>query len=229
MSYRHGRPFCFPAQVLQQMTMTNTHERRAVSREFRAMQENGVTRLAGYAAVFNQWSNDLGGFVETILPGAFADVLKDNDVRALFNHSDHYVLGRTKSGTLILREDAVGLWCEVTLPDTAAGRDVGELVRRGDVDGMSFTFNVSDDGDNWAWGDNVVRRQISKVSRLWDVGPVTFPAYPQTSVNARSIERAQEVRSNGAGQAAGVSEREAEAQARRAFMGAVLRLNEAIY
>lgn len=140
--------------------------------------------IRGYAARFNSLSNPLGGFVEKIARGAFAKAIGRDDVRALFNHDSNLILGRNKSGTLVLSEDENGLYCEITPPDTTVGRDLVESIKRGDIDGMSFAFSPVDD----SWGktdDGVPLRTLREVA-LYDVSPVTFPAYPETSVSARS-------------------------------------------
>lgn len=148
-------------------------------------QEDGKpTVIKGYAARFNSRSNNLGGFVEDIQPGAFTEAAVRDDVRALFNHDSNLILGRTKSGTLTLREDETGLHYEINPPDTSAGRDLVESIRRGDIDGSSFAFSVEDD----TWGkteDGMPIRTLRKVA-LYDVSPVTFPAYPSSSVSVRS-------------------------------------------
>jgi hypothetical protein len=137
--------------------------------------------IAGYAAVFDQLSEDLGGFREKILPGAFSRCLgSDPDVRCLFNHNADIVLGRTKAGTLRLSEDRTGLYFDCDLPDTQAGRDVRASVKRGDITQCSFGFQTI--GQNWK--DNGTMRELTDVE-LFDVSPVTYPAYSQTSVSAR--------------------------------------------
>ena len=142
--------------------------------------------LRGHAAVFNSLSENLGGFREEIDAAAFDEVL-DNDVRAVFNHDPNFILGRTKSGTLKLSVDGEGLRYEVTLPDTQTARDVAASVSRGDIDGSSFKFTVVE--DDWREDDDGrVIRTVKKVGRLLDVGPVTFPAYPDASVAKRSLE-----------------------------------------
>ena len=141
--------------------------------------------IAGYAAVFGKLSEDLGGFREIIEPGAFADVLKAApDVRALVNHDPNQRLGRTKAGTLRLREDPEGLRVEIDPPDTEVGRDAVQGIKRGDLDGMSFSFRVKD--DRWEKRDGADLRIVMQFERLYDVGPVTFPAYRDTSVAVRS-------------------------------------------
>jgi len=138
--------------------------------------------IRGYAAVFNQLSQVMWGFREQIAPGAFAACMED-DVRALWNHNTDYVLGRTKSGTLRLAEDNTGLMCEVAPADTQLTRDFMGMIQRGDVDQMSFGFVTLE--DEWDMDDqDQVIRTIRKV-KLYEVSPVTFPAYTQTSVAVR--------------------------------------------
>ena len=168
--------------------------------EIRAGGEGEESRTVfGYAAKFNVESENLGTknfqIRETIAPGAFDNVLND-DVRALFNHSDNLILARSRNGegSLKLGVDDVGLFYEFEAPDTQAGRDLLTSIKRGDVDQSSFSFSVADDGQTWEEkqeGDGLVisRRTITKVSRLYDVSPVTFPAYPDATVAMRSLEQ----------------------------------------
>jgi len=149
-----------------------------------------ISALVGYAAVFNKASEDLGGFVEIIRPGAFADAIAgDADVRALVNHDPDLLIGRQTAKTLRLSEDKTGLRFEIDLPETQAARDVAEQIQRGDMTGCSFSFSVYPDGEErWTFGRKGEPdvREVLKVAKVWDVGPVTFPAYPDTSVAARS-------------------------------------------
>jgi HK97 family phage prohead protease len=166
-----------------------------MNREFRIIHGTAIRAKAdkpgieGYAAKFNE-EYDNGWFIETIKPGAFTRAVKEKqDVRGLMNHDANLVLGRTKSGTLSLNQDATGLYFECDLPDTQTARDLYELVKRGDIDGCSFGFQVMK--QSWreekdAGGKMIQYREIEDVD-LFDVGPVTFPAYPQTSVDARSL------------------------------------------
>jgi len=139
-------------------------------------------KLTGYAATFGVETR-IADFSETIKPGAFSASLASNaDVLALADHDASKVLARTKSGTLRLAEDTRGLKFELDIPDTSAGRDILALAQRGDLGGCSFGFTVPEGGDHWS-GDrrelrNVVLHEISIVS--------AHPAYPQTSVQARS-------------------------------------------
>lgn len=150
--------------------------------------DGAAPKLVGHAAVFNSLSEDLGGFREQILPGAFADAIASDDVRALFNHDSNYVLGRNVSGTLRLAEDVRGLAIEIDLPDTPTIRDlVAAPIERGDVSQMSFGFSVRPGGQDWAKDDEGrVVRSLKKL-RLYDVSPVTFPAYRQTDVAVREL------------------------------------------
>ena len=139
--------------------------------------------LEGYAALFNSRSENLGGFTETIQPGAFRASLKSrNDVKLLWNHDSGAVMGSTRAGTLTLTEDERGLKVSATLPDTTYGRDARELVRRGDVTGFSFGFSMpARGGDEWS-SDGTER--VLKSVRLHEVSLVAFPAYPETAGTA---------------------------------------------
>lgn len=148
--------------------------------------------IRGHAAVFNQRSEDLGGWREQIAPGAFREAIETDDVRALWNHNPDYVLGRNRSNTLTLSEDARGLAIEVAPPDTQWARDLLISIDRGDVNQMSFAFSVRPNGQDWAKDDDgTVVRTLKRV-RLYDVSPVTYPAYPQTDVAARSLRTWQD-------------------------------------
>jgi len=165
------------------MPKPETERRSLTIKELRATTDGGTPKIAGYAAVFGVWSEDLGGFRESIQRGAFASTIKTADVRALLNHDANHVLGRTKSGTLSLREDDTGLWFEVTPPDTQVARDLLTSIQRGDIDQMSFGFRTV--LDDYSWNGDTIRRVLQEVELL-DVSPVTYPAYPQTSASVRS-------------------------------------------
>jgi len=149
--------------------------------------EDERPKIVGHAAVFNELSEPLWGFRERILPGAFKEAIKQDDVRALWNHDPNYVLGRNKAGTLRLAEDDRGLAVEIDPPDTQWARDLLVSIRRGDVNQMSFAFTVVDEEFSKENGENI---RILKKVRLHDVSVVTFPAYPQTDVQVRSILQA---------------------------------------
>jgi hypothetical protein len=160
-------------------------ERRDLSAPIE-VRDNSRT-VAGYAAVFNSPTDIGGAFREQIAPGAFTKALT-GDVRALFDHDTSMVLGRTKSGTLRLSEDSRGLAVEIDLPDTQLGRDLSASLARGDIDGMSFGFRVTD--QEWDETGNTPLRTIRGVE-LFEVSVVTFPAYADTEVALRSLEQSR--------------------------------------
>lgn len=150
--------------------------------------EGEPPRLVGYAAVFDSLSGDLGGFREKISAGAFSRSLReDADIRALWNHNDGQVLGRTAAGTLRLSEDARGLRVEIDPPDTQIARDAQVLIERGDVSQMSFAFRVRAGGQSFAENDEgEIIRTLTDVE-LFEVSPVTFPAYADTQIDTRAL------------------------------------------
>lgn len=160
-------------------------ERRFLTKQLRATGDGDKRKITGYAAVFNSLSENLGGFREMIMPGAFADTLKA-DVRALLNHDPNLLLGRTVANTLVLSEDELGLRYEILPPDTTYARDLMISLDRGDLDQSSFGFRVIE--DSWVRPTDeepIPIRKLHKVE-LFDVSPVTFPAYPATSAGVRS-------------------------------------------
>lgn len=165
-------------------------ERRAIAAEFR-VEGDEKPKIIGYAAKFDTLSEEIWGFREKIAPGAFKDALRTSDVRALFNHDPNIVLGRNKAGTLTLVEDEIGLRYEITPPDTQTAKDILESIRRGDVTQSSFSFSMKNGGIE-QWEDNpdgASIRTIVKVAGLFDVSPVTYPAYPDTESGVRSAEQ----------------------------------------
>lgn len=159
-------------------------ERRAFEFQFRA--DGDSPKIVGHAALFDVEA-DIGGYYrERIAPGAFADSIAQDDVRALWNHDPNYILGRNKAGTLKLSEDDQGLLSEIIPPDTQFARDLMSSIKRGDVSQMSFGFFVLD--DNWKRSQDAKQPplRILKRVQLFDVSPVAFPAYAQTDVAVRS-------------------------------------------
>lgn len=173
------------------MKMNNNIELRTYRAEMRLDESEGGKTVEGYAAVFNSLSEKMFGFREKIDPGAFSSA-DMSDTRALFNHDPNLLLARTSSGTLSLSIDDKGLKYRFDLPNTTAGRDLGELLTRGDITQSSFGFIIGE--DEWQEKRNddgeveSVTRIIKKVSRLMDVSPVTYPAYPDSTVALRSME-----------------------------------------
>ena len=169
--------------------MTDAERRfTSVPVEIRAGSDKQV--IGGYAAKFGRHSQNLGGFVERIAPGAFNKSRGNGwpGVIARYNHDDNMVLGTIGGGTLRLGVDDVGLTYEVDLPKSRG--DVYELVQRGDVRQSSFAFVADLDGDEWAQTDQGFPQRTLTSVRLYDVAPVNTPAYEDTSVGTRSIDGA---------------------------------------
>jgi uncharacterized protein len=165
----------------------NKIETRHLTQEFRVSPEGADATITGYAAVFNTPSEDLGGWTEMIDPSAFDSVLAANpDVRALWNHNDDHVLGRTTAGTLTLTVDSRGLSYVIAPPDTTLAKDLMVSMRRKDVTQSSFAFICKRD----QWTDNqdgTVTRRILEFDSLLDVSPVTYPAYTSASSHVRNL------------------------------------------
>lgn len=166
-------------------------EKRILSKEvlLRAVEDGGKQVITGYASMFNKRSQDLGGFIEEILPGAFASSLENDDVRGLINHQPELILGRNKSGTLRLFEDENGLKYEIDPPNTTYANDLLESLKRGDINQSSFAFEVIE--DEWDVRGVLPIRYIRKV-KLYDVSPVTYPAYLDTTVGVRALRKVNE-------------------------------------
>ena len=176
---------------MNQTQTENLLERRTITlKELRVVDslsdESTEPAIDGYASVFDSWSEELGGnqpFRERVIKGAFEETIQNDDIRALFNHDPNYVLGRNKAGTLTLEEDDKGLHVRITPPDTQWAKDLLVSIKRGDITQMSFGFTVI--LDRWNYEDNTDVRELLKV-KLYDVSPVTFPAYTQTECGIRS-------------------------------------------
>ena len=167
-----------------------TIERRTLNGQVELRAEGGTSVAFGHAAVFNKLSQNLGGFVERVAPGAFAKTIKEQDVRALFNHNEDYVLGRLGAETLRLVEDEDGLAYEVDLnPDDPDAVRVRAKLARGDVVGSSFGFRVIE--DDWSETEQGFPLRTIKQVSLRDVGPVTFPAYTDSTSALRSFAEAR--------------------------------------
>lgn len=143
--------------------------------------------INGHAAVFNSPITLWPGVKEQVKPGAFAKTIKESDVRALFNHDPNWVLGRNKSGTLTMREDDQGLQVDIIPPDAQWATDLKKSIARGDISGMSFGFRVIK--ESWTNVDDdagTMLRDLEEV-QLYDVSPVTYPAYAQTDCTVRAL------------------------------------------
>jgi len=150
------------------------------------------TGIKGLAAV-TRATTDIGPFTEEIAPGAFDEALARSDIRGLFNHDPNLVLGRAGK-TMTVSAGPGGLSYDIpALPESRS--DVREAIERGDVDGNSFSFSMppNNDGETWTERDGKPHRTIERIQELFDVGPVTFPAYEDTTVSARSRDCAAEI------------------------------------
>lgn len=175
------------------MTSKSERETRALIRPVETRSDGEKMTVAGYAAVFGQETDIAQEFVEIIEPGAFTRSLANDDVLALYQHNHSQILGRTSSGTLRLRQDHKGLAVEIDLPNTSNGRDVRELITRGDISGMSFGFWVPDTvSEKWDFSVDPPRRHILNVE-LFEVSIVANPAYAGTSIALRSRDFARAV------------------------------------
>ena len=164
------------------MESRNMRQMRTIASEFKTREDGEEKRIEGYFAVFNSNYEIADGLTESVAQGAFTDTLGD-DVRALIDHETMYVLGRNKAGTLELRQDDHGLWGSILLnPNDQDAMNLYARVQRGDVNQCSFGFDILEEtevreGDKVHW-------TIEKV-KLYEVSCCTFPAYAETSIEAR--------------------------------------------
>ena len=167
-----------------------TQERRFVaSAELRAVASGELRQITGRPAIYNSRSELINArFRETIAPGAATTALKTSDIRALFNHDPNFVIARQSAGTLSVTEDRSGLSMAADPPPTQWARDLLVSIERRDVTQMSFGFIVGKGNDDWQMEDGVALRTINRFAEILDVSPVTFPAYPDTSVAVRSLD-----------------------------------------
>ena len=166
--------------------MTKNKEIRSFSFEIRADKDPDTRKMVGHAAVFGEPTEIGGWFREQIEPGAFKTSIKKDDIRALFNHNPDFVLGRNTAKTLTLKEDKTGLKVEIDPPDTQLARDLAVSIDRGDISQMSFAFRVT--RQEWVAGETEkdMDTRIIKEAQLFDVSPVTFPAYEGTDIAMRA-------------------------------------------
>ena len=165
----------------------NERKIRAAATEFQTREEGGAPHISGYFAVFNSNYEIAPGMSESIAPGAFSKALS-NDVRALINHDTTLVLGRTKAGTLTLKEDSRGLWGDIAVnPNDGDAMNLYERVKRGDVDQCSFGFEIRSENTDVA-SDGSVHWTLTEID-LHEVSACTFPAYEETSISARTAQR----------------------------------------
>lgn len=169
--------------------MEKPEKRFIAESKIEVRKSDGTSRtIGGYVTPFNKLSENLGVFREVrekVNPGAFTETLKQDDIRAFWNHNSDIILGRNLNGTLKLLEDDYGLSFELDLPDTTAGIDAFKSIQRGDVNGMSFGFIVRSEKVDMPSNDkDPIIRTLLNV-QLLEVSPVIFPAYPDSEVQAR--------------------------------------------
>lgn len=175
-------------------------ELRSIQREVAELRatksEDGKMIVEGYAIVYNQetvlYEDEREKFIEVILPGASARALKDADQRYLWQHKRDQPLARRKIGTLDAKEDAKGVFIRAQFIDTAWGRDAHAAIESGLVDGQSFAFWVTREGEKWesetASGKTTYRRTIKEFSAIEEFSAVTFPQYEETTLQTRSVQ-----------------------------------------
>lgn len=149
--------------------------------------EGEAKTVEGYFAVYGDVYELWPGATESIAPGAFTESIS-GDVRALYNHNDDLVLGRTSAGTLELREDSHGLWGKISInPNDAEAMNAYARIERGDISGASFGFNIEAEETDYR-EDGTIHWTITAVNPLYEVSPCAFPAYEATSIHARKDE-----------------------------------------
>ena len=168
------------------MTTIERRETRGTV-ELRAAGPKGK-KAGGYAMMFNKRSQNLGGFVERVMPTFPDQTLADGlDVLARYQHDSDMLLGRTASETLRLTKDGTGLDYDVDLPDTSYARDMTALLERGDVRGSSFAFRLTEDGDEWGFTESGFPQRDLHRGIVVDVAPVVTPAYLDATSGLRSL------------------------------------------
>lgn len=179
---KHSEPNLLKEQALKKEVRTVTLT------ELRITDDSSEPIIQGHAAVFDSWSETLGymfPFKEKVLKGAFSKSIQSDDIRALFNHDPNFILGRNLAKTLCLQEDEKGLFVTIKPPQTSYAKDLVTSIKRGDITQMSFGFVVLD--EQWSEENGTDIRELKEV-KLFDVSPVTFPAYPETDVNIRAMQ-----------------------------------------
>lgn len=183
-AYAEGVVARLDAEEERKRIMTN-RETRDFETQFEVREEGDGMTFVGYAAKFNEPSENLGGFIEYVERGAFTRSLKSrNDVMLLWNHDAGEPLASTRSGTLKLTEDEIGLRVEAKLPMTTRGKDLAVLLRDGIVRKMSFGFNVIKD----SWNSEGTERRLKSV-KLFEVSAVVWPAYASTEASVRGLDK----------------------------------------
>jgi HK97 family phage prohead protease len=181
-------------QEMRQMRACTIQRRAAADNADAPDAESNSRTVYGYAMLYDTptvlWEYEDTQYVEVIERGAATEALKNSDIRALFNHNPNYILARTSSNTLTVREDEKGLYFEFEAPETSTGNDLLVSIQRGDISQASFAFDISERSilrEQKTEGKEVVTISIKKMKELYDVSPVTYPAYKDTEVSMRSM------------------------------------------
>lgn len=189
-------------EELKGRASTGTREQRfvpaaAAGVDLRAKGE--TNSVEGYGALFNDEVVIYGLFRERILPGAFRDTIAADDIRVAFNHSPNFIIGRTSAKTAEMSEDEKGLKYQADPPDTTWARDLVTSIKRRDITGSSFQFEIErDEDEEWDFTQTKQGKlplRTIKRAKLWEAGPVAYPAYENTTVSARAVghfERARD-------------------------------------
>lgn len=168
--------------------MIETRYWRVPALELRAGADGALPTIAGYAAVYNRLSQNLGGFVEQVDPTAFdGNFGRAADFKSCWNHNLDQILGRSTAGNLEVESDVTGLAYAVTPPSLSYGRDLAELVAAGIVKGSSFTFRTLPGGDRWSLTEQGFPLRTLTAVELFELGPVTDPAYLDTEAEGASV------------------------------------------
>lgn len=168
------------------MNKNKNLEQRFRAQEIRAHEEGRV--IEGYAALFDSVGTPNPYFTESIDRNAF-DGCDTSECICCFNHDRSKIVARTSANNLHLEIDDKGLRFRAEVPNTQAGNDLLENIRVGNIQGCSFSFTATEDKWDWRGGKEPDHRTILKIDHLYDVSPVTDPAYQDTSVAQRSIDQ----------------------------------------
>lgn len=169
--------------------MSTSMERRTFGGDVEIREVGNSLVATGYGVVYGKRSQNLGGFVEEVRAGAARKTIQEADVMALANHDPSLILGRRSAGTLTLTEDEIGVRYEIAMPDTSVGRDWAVLLKRGDVNGSSFGFRTI--ADSWAFTEDGFPLRSLDEFAMRDIGPVTFPAYMDSTASLRHLAEAR--------------------------------------
>lgn len=176
----------------------SNYERRYLASEFEVRTKGDTLTLEGYALKWNTLSNNLGGFREQIAEGATNKTIKESDIRALFNHDPSLILGRNRSGTLEVSNDSTGTHYRINGDMRQSYvKDLAIAMERGDVTQSSFGFRkVGPEGDSWSEDENGIPLRTLREIQLFDVSPVTYPAYEDSTsgLGKRALEYLAESR-----------------------------------